>query len=403
MIKLGEISINDKTSLVEARNKIRILAEELKFGSITATRMATTSSEISRQMMNTGQASSIKLALDKRGGRYGLVLQFITQGRPSSAVSIALLQTVFDYFEVSQIAEGSESIKNFKFLHDPEFKPTAEFIDRAMAIIQHLTLEELVKVVKRRTTELEAKTVELEQTNIRLQEASSHKSQFLASMSHELRTPLNSIIGYTKLMLDGLEGALNEEQRKDLQTVYTNSKHLLNIINDLLDLAKIEAGKMVVCHQTFTVSELLAEVIPTIQQLAEQKGLHFAHFVPPNIDNLYADKVKVKQVLINILANAVKFTNEGSVTLNVADDDSDFTFSVTDTGIGIRKGNLEMIFDSFKQVGPANIAGYEGTGLGLTISQQFIEMQGDRIWAESELGKGSTFTFTLPKQKAAAS
>ncbi len=231
---------------------------------------------------------------------------------------------------------------------------------------------------------------------------SRHKSQFLANMSHELRTPLNSIIGYTKLILEGLEGDINEEQLNDLQTVYNNSKHLLELINGLLDLSRIEAGKTVLSYEVFTISDLLSEVIPTVEQLARQKGLTLTYSVAPDIDNLYADKAKTKQVLINILGNAIKFTNEGSVKLNVAETDGDFVFSVTDTGIGIKEEDLEAIFDSFKQVGPAQIAGYEGTGLGLTISKQFIEMQGGKIWAESELGKGSTFTFTLPKKKVAS-
>ena len=235
------------------------------------------------------------------------------------------------------------------------------------------------------------------------QEADRLKSQFLANMSHELRTPLNSIIGYTKLMLDGLEGPINEEQREDLRIVYTNSKHLLQLINDLLDLSRIEAGKIVLSYQTFTISELLAEVIPGIEQLVREKGIALVTSVDPSIDYLYADKGKTRQVLINILGNAVKFTNEGSIELNVAETDTDFVFSATDTGIGIKKEHLEVIFDRFEQVGPAQIAGYEGTGLGLTISKQFVEMQGGRIWAESEPGKGSTFSFTLPKKRVANS
>lgn len=218
-------------------------------------------------------------------------------------------------------------------------------------------------------------------------------------MSHELRTPLNSIIGYTKLMLDGLEGDINEEQQKDLHTVYTNSKLLLELINGLLDLARIEAGKTVLSYEVFTISNLLSEAVPGIEQLAREKGLTLTYSAAPDIDSLYADRAKTKQVLINILGNAVKFTNEGSVKLNVATTDGDIIFSVTDTGIGMKEEDLEAIFDSFKQVGPAQIAGYEGTGLGLAISKQFIEMQGGRIWAQSELGKGSTLTFTLPKKK----
>jgi len=261
--------------------------------------------------------------------------------------------------------------------------------------------QELESRVQERTAELEQKGQELTDTNIRLEEASRHKSQFLANMSHELRTPLNSIIGYTKLILDGMEGDINEEQQQDLQTVYNNSKHLLELINDLLDLSRIEAGKTL-SYGTFTISDLLSEVIPGLEQLARERELTLTYSVAPEIDSLYADKAKTKQVLINILGNAIKFTDEGSVKLDVAVTDSDFAFSVTDTGMGMKKEDLEAIFDSFKQVGPAQIAGYEGTGLGLAISKQFIEMQDGKIWAESELGKGSTFTFTLPKKKMAS-
>jgi signal transduction histidine kinase len=245
--------------------------------------------------------------------------------------------------------------------------------------------DHLEELVKERTSELE--------------EMSRHKSQFLANMSHELRTPLNSIIGYTKLMAEGLAGGINEKQEKFLHIVYRNSKHLLELINGLLDISLIEAGKTVLSYETFPISDLLSEVIPAVEQLAREKGLVLTYSVAPGIDSLDADKVKIRQVLINILGNAIKFTSEGSVKLNVTAKDSELIFFVADTGMGIKKDDLGAIFDSFKQVGPAQIAGYEGTGLGLAISKHYIEMQGGRIWAESEPGKGSTFTFTLPRKK----
>lgn len=262
---------------------------------------------------------------------------------------------------------------------------------------------ELEKRIQQRTAELEQRSQELAEANVRLEEMSRHKSQFLANMSHELRTPLNSIIGYTKLMLDGLEGEITEEQRKDLQTVYKNSQSLLALINDLLDLSKIEAGKVTVTNEAFTLTELLDEVMPSIRRLVEGKGLTLEYTVAPGIEHLYADRAKTKQTLLNLLGNAVKFTEKGSIKLGVAEGDGEFIFSVSDTGMGIKKEDLKVIFDSFKQVGPAQIAGFEGTGLGLAISKQFVEMQGGRIWAESALGKGSTFTFTLPKNKASRS
>lgn len=170
------------------------------------------------------------------------------------------------------------------------------------------------------------------------------------------------------------------------------------LINDLLNLSKIEAGKVKLNYQEFLLSNLLSEILPGIEYLAKEKGLTLECSIATGIDNLYADKIRIKQVLINLLGNAIKFTNKGGVSLKVSKCNTDVIFSVTDTGIGIKKDNLEVIFDGFQQVGPAQIAGYEGTGLGLTISKQFVQMHGGRIWVESELGKGSTFTFALPKK-----
>jgi signal transduction histidine kinase len=227
---------------------------------------------------------------------------------------------------------------------------------------------------------------------------SRHKSQFLANMSHELRTPLNSIIGYTKLMLDGLEGEINHEQKEDLRTVYNNSRHLLSLINDLLDLSKIEAGKFEIIKEEFPIEELVARVIPTLEKLASDKCLALTCSIAPGVDRLNADKNKTKQILFNLLGNAIKFTTVGSVILDINANADDLIFSVIDTGIGIEKQDLESLFNSYKQVGPARLDGYEGTGLGLVISKQFVELQGGHIWVESEPGKGSSFKFTLPKK-----
>jgi signal transduction histidine kinase len=260
--------------------------------------------------------------------------------------------------------------------------------------------EELDRKVQLRTTELLQKTRELSESNIRLEDMSRHKSQFLANMSHELRTPLNSIIGYTKLMLDGLEGDINKEQKDDLQTVYDNGKHLLSLINDLLDLSKIEAGKFEIMKETFAVEDLISKVIPSMEKLAKDKQLALSCNVAPGIVSLWADKNKTKQVLFNLLGNAVKFTQSGSIKLEINENPSEYLFTVTDTGMGIEKNDIDSLFKSYKQVGSAKLDGYEGTGLGLVISKQFIELQGGRIWVESEIGKGSRFSFTLPQKPA---
>jgi signal transduction histidine kinase len=258
--------------------------------------------------------------------------------------------------------------------------------------------EHLEDLVKERTSKLEEKAIELEKVNIHLDKASRAKSEFLANMSHELRTPLNSITGFTKLIMEGLDGKINQEQYQDLKIVHTSSQHLLKLINDLLNLSKIEAGKIELNYQEFPLSDFLSEILPGIENLAKKKGLTLEYSTAAGIDNLFGDKIRIKQVLINLLGNAIKFTNKGGVSLMVSKRNTDVIFSVTDTGIGIKKDNLEIIFDGFQQVGPAQIAGYEGTGLGLTISKQFVQMHGGRIWVGSKLGKGSTFTFTLPKK-----
>ena len=221
--------------------------------------------------------------------------------------------------------------------------------------------------VKARTTELEKTNQELANANIHLEELSHHKSQFLANMSHELRTPMNSIIGYTKLMRDGLEGDINEEQKKDLQAVYSNGKNLLELINGLLDLSKIEAGKLVLSYEVFPIQAFLNDVITTVEPLVKEKGLSLTYSVAPGIERLYADKAKTRQVLINVIGNSIKFTPTGSIKLEITEEQNNYVFSVSDTGIGIKKENLEVIFDSFVQVGPAQIAGYAGTGLGLSV------------------------------------
>jgi len=285
----------------------------------------------------------------------------------------------------------------------------ALFLAAGSFVLQHQvtarTRELTLEIARRRQAEEELSRSHdhleelVRQRTGELEEANRHKSQFLANMSHELRTPLNSIIGYTKLMLDGMEGEVTTDQKEDLQTVYDNSKHLLSLINDLLDLSKIEAGKFEIVKDEYPFSDIVAQVIPSMEKLARDKGLELTYTVAPEVVTVYADKNKTKQVLFNLLGNAVKFTQKGSVRLDVGKRDGDYIFSVTDTGIGIAPQDIGRLFESYKQVGPARLDGSEGTGLGLVISKQFVEMQGGRIWVESTPGKGSTFSFTLPEKK----
>jgi PAS domain S-box-containing protein len=253
-------------------------------------------------------------------------------------------------------------------------------------------------VTERKQTEevLEEKTLELEKSNIRLQELDQLKSIFLASMSHELRTPLNSIIGFTSLIIDGMVGEINEEQRKQLTIVKSSSNHLLSMINDILDIAKIEAGKVELSLEEFGLENEITEVIELFSPIADLKGIEILRDTTEGI-TLFSDKRRLKQVLINLISNAVKFTDRGSVKLiaRVMGDDT-LEVKVVDTGIGITAEDISKLFAPFQQVDSALTKKHEGTGLGLHLSKNLLKLLGGEISVKSEYGTGSEFTFNIP-------
>lgn len=239
---------------------------------------------------------------------------------------------------------------------------------------------------------------ELREINIKLEAASRHKSQFLANMSHELRTPLNAIIGFSQILLDESVRSLGQEERREfLGNILTSGRHLLGLISEILDLSKIEAGKMALRPECFSVQHVLEEVLQTLKPLATKKAITIDVSLDPRLSPFNADSVKFKQILYNLLSNAIKFTPEGGNVYVCASAREEWAeFSVRDTGIGIRPEDQERIFEEFQHVEMSPPRPYEGTGLGLTLAKKFVEMHGGRIWVASEVGKGSTFTFTLP-------
>jgi len=237
---------------------------------------------------------------------------------------------------------------------------------------------------------------ELRDNNLALERANRLKSEFLASVSHELRTPMNAIIGYTKLMLDGLDGDLTDQQIADLQRVAQAADNLLSLINGLLDLAKIEAGKMELNLEEVNIEVVVAEVVELIRPQADAKGLALEMDVSRALPAAFADRARVRQVLVNLAANAVKFTERGSVTIAAAAADGWITLAVTDTGVGIPAEAQVYIFDEFRQADSSTTRKYGGTGLGLAISKRLVALHGGRIWVDSAAGVGSTFRFTLP-------
>ncbi len=242
---------------------------------------------------------------------------------------------------------------------------------------------------------VEERTRELASANERLIELDRLKSLFLASMSHELRTPLNSILGFTGLLLMGMSGPLNDEQVKQLNMVQNSSTHLLELINEILDISKIESGRVDLCIESFPMAEVANETLRAVAPLAKAKGLDLAADVPENL-MLQSDRRRVKQVLMNLLGNAIKFSDQGSVRVEAGTVQEDLTVSVSDRGIGIRPEDMEKLFNPFGQIDMSSTKQYEGTGLGLYLCKKILALLRGTISVKSEYGRGSIFTFALP-------
>jgi signal transduction histidine kinase len=243
---------------------------------------------------------------------------------------------------------------------------------------------------------------EIQEKSRQLEIASQHKSQFLANMSHELRTPLNAILGYTEMMSDGLYGNLPEKATGVLERVQTNGRHLLGLINDVLDLAKIEAGQFSLTVEDYSAADMVSTVVAATESLARTKGLELTTRIAPGLPTGKGDARRLAQVLLNLVGNALKFTDKGGVEIGAARTDSRFEFSVTDTGPGIAEPDQKRIFEEFQQVDNSSTRKKGGTGLGLSISRKIVELHGGRIVVQSELGKGSTFTVVIPVDAAPA-
>jgi PAS domain S-box-containing protein len=274
--------------------------------------------------------------------------------------------------------------------------------------------ERLYEALKRLNSELEGRvreaTADLAEQNARLQwqsqeveRANRLKSEFLASMSHELRTPINALIGYSALLLDGVLGDVNPKQADALQRGRSAAEHLLALINDILDLAKIEAGKMPLHLENVPLREVTLEVTQQIEPMVRKKQLDFSIDVAPDCPVIYSDRTKIKQVLLNLLSNAVKFTNKGRVSIDAVCAPGGVRIDVVDTGIGIRQSDLQAIWEDFRQVDQSRTREFGGTGLGLSITRKLLERLGGSVTVQSSYGEGSTFSVYLPLRAPAGS
>jgi signal transduction histidine kinase len=269
-------------------------------------------------------------------------------------------------------------------------RAAGEFPEAAVRLMQTIASQSVLAIQNARLFR------EIAEKSEQLAEASRHKSQFLANMSHELRTPLNAILGYAELLADGIYGELAPRAAGVLERVQNNGRHLLALINDVLDLAKIEAGQLVFTLEDYSLPDVVQSVVSGTEGMARNKGLDLTVEIAPGLPTGHADARRLQQVLLNLIGNAVKFTDVGLVAIRATAENGNFVLTVRDTGPGIAPEDHGRIFEEFQQVDSSNTRKKGGTGLGLAISKRMIEMQGGTISVDSELGKGATFRVVLP-------
>ncbi len=263
--------------------------------------------------------------------------------------------------------------------------------EEEIAAVEAVANQVTMALENARLSQEQAKTI------VRLKEVDHLKSNFLASMSHELRTPLNSIIGFADILLQGIDGELSENAITDIAAIHNSGKHLLALINDILDLSKIEAGRMELAHSAVSVPDLFTDVSASVSSLLIDKSIELVQQVEPELPRIWADPLRISQVVINLVSNAIKFTEEGTVTLGAAPYNPGFIhIYVQDTGIGIPEDKFQLVFEHFRQVDARNNRKYQGSGMGLAISRQLVQLHGGEMWLDSVVGQGSTFHFTVP-------
>ncbi|GJQ48808.1 MAG: hypothetical protein HKUEN01_11940 [Candidatus Kuenenia stuttgartiensis] len=275
-------------------------------------------------------------------------------------------------------------------LNVAEYEDVASWLD----FIRITRLQDINTILEKRVQE---KTADLQMANVALEKANRLKSEFLTTMSHELRTPLNAIIGFAEVLRDEIAGSLSKDQKEYVTDIHSSGHHLLDMINNILDLSKIETGKMHLQYEEFCIEDAINDTLTIINASANNKGISVHTNIQDNTPLLSADKTKFRQILYNLLSNAVKFTPEnGKITINVFQKDNSLQFEIVDTGIGIKPEDKEKLFEAFHQADASLTREYEGTGLGLHLTKRLVELHGGKIWAESTFGKGSTFFFILP-------
>lgn len=395
--------------------KIReFLDREGNGGSALSEREITDSGQVTLALLREVLKESKKRFLEVRGkgkedirrGGYLVIITFTTTAILLCVITGAMIKGIVGPIKsltkgVNVIAEG-DFTKKVEVRQGGEIGVLADSFNRMADSLFERDLElkkmneTLEEKVRQRTAELNRANEVLKEQYRDILEAEKVKAEFLANMSHELRTPLNGIIGFAKVIMQGIDGPVNERQAADLEIIHRSGQHLLEMINDVLDISKIESGKMELNREIFSLKEVISDTVSTQRRFAEEKGIILSEKISPEVGNIHADKLRIRQILLNLLSNAVKFTESGTVTVRAGIEDGEVEISVSDTGIGIRKEDIPKVFEQFKQIDSTSTRKHGGSGLGMAITKDLVEMHGGRIWLESEYKEGTTFYVRLP-------
>jgi|GEM_PF-2290103 len=439
--RLGDVYVRREADIVKVRERVRRLAREMGFDSTTQIKITTAVSEITRNIYEYAKSGAITLSVAERGPDMGLLLMARDDGpgidevtlrailrgtyRSASGLGVGLSGTrkLMDEFDI-KTAEGEGTrvsiIKWMPRAAIPEVKNRIEELraifgveadDSAIEELQQQNrdfvavlaeLEEKREQLEQLNQQLNETNRELNEANAKLRELAEMKEEFLALTTHDLRSPLTVISGVISFFTSGRLGKLSPEQQNMVAMMERNAQSLIELVNDLLDASKLESGSLRLDIASIDLRSLIDESRETMEPLAREKGITFEEHIAPGLPLVEADRPKLRRVIVNLLSNAVKFTGKGgTVQLRAEPLNDRVRIAISDTGVGIAPEDVERLFDKYEQARSRATRGEKGTGLGLYITKQLVELHGGEIKVESELGRGSTFSFTLPVARGA--
>ncbi|HEY0376339.1 MAG TPA: sensor histidine kinase [Pyrinomonadaceae bacterium] len=434
--RLGDVYVRRESDIVKVRDRVRRLAREMGFDSTTQIKITTAVSEVTRNIYEYAMSGAIMLALAERGPDFGLqvtarddgpgideaTLRSILRGHYQSAsglgVGLSGTRKLMDEFDIqTRLGEGTR-VTLVKWMPRGAAGDARGRVEELRAHLgedvqdsaveelqqQNRDLAQVLAELEEKRGQLETLNVQLSETNRELNEAnaklrelSEMKEEFLALTTHDLRSPLTVISGVISFFTSGRLGELSPEQKNMVAMMERNTQNLIELVNDLLDASKLESGTMRLEMASINVRGVVDEVRQSMEPLAKEKEIELVEALPEDLPPVEADRAKLRRVLLNLLSNALKFTQKGgSVEVRAAREGDRVRVAVSDTGVGIAPDDVARLFDKYEQARSRATRGEKGTGLGLYITKQLVELHGSEIKVESEVGRGSTFSFTLP-------